>query len=93
MEHLAYHTILCLVLLDSNCDVCKVLPPSCLGATVVDLDLFVGRGREQYVLLSLCYTNFPISECFFARCKLAHDALKELVEINSCKYERRLPPI
>ena len=42
---------------------------------------------KQVVLVKLVLKVYIISECFSSIIKLAQDALKELVEFNSCKYD------
>ena len=41
----------------------------------------------QHVLVKLVLKLSIISECSFSIIKLTQDALKELLEINSCKYD------
>ena len=41
----------------------------------------------EYVFVKFVLKLLPISECTFRIIKLTQDALKELIVINSCKYD------
>ena len=64
------------------CDVCSHLRTAVVrGQPLVNLYEHV-----QHVLVKLVLKLSIISECSFSIIKLTQDALKELLEINSCKY-------
>ena len=81
MEHLAHHTKLCLVLLDSNCDVCSM-----------HRHFVGGNHRDVTMPWEFRTMNLPNFRVFLCSILACHDALKELVVINSCKYDCRLLP-